>query len=344
MRACLKLLLIAGLAAWACDDAGGPSSTTATLVITVSTTGLDIDSDGYHVLVDGRRRELVSANGSVLTRLEPGSWTIGLSGLSGNCTIEGPASHTVRVTDTDVAPVEFAVVCTSTSGVVGVSVEVSGSGVAAGYGARLDGTRLFPLLLRGPSYLAGVAPGDHIVSLAVPADCSLETDQQTVTVTSGRLIRDTVEVTFLVACPIRPRDLSGEWRIIFNLNDQHLVGLATLEQGSPTPGGSSGISGTVTNGFVGASCYSGTITPGTSPLPSFVMGDSVVLEIKGNGTVVFRGTVSEDGREIIGRHEVFGGPCDGYLGGACLGRDRGSFCRVPPFLRRDRTRHSGHEP
>jgi hypothetical protein len=332
MKACLTLLLMAGPAGWACDDPGDPSSTAATLVITVSTTGLDIDPDGYHVLVDGGRRELVSTNGSVLAQLEPGSRTIGLSGLSENCTIEGPASHAVGVGDTEVAPVEFAVVCTSTSGVVGVAVEVSGSGVAGGYGARLDGTRLFPLLLRGPSYLAGVAPGDHIVSLAVPADCSLETDQQTVIVTAGGLIRDTVQVTFLVACPIGPRDLGGEWRIIFDVNDQHVgVGIATLEEGSPTPGGSSGITGTVTNSFVGASCYSGTITPGTPPSPSFVMGDSVVLEIKGNGTVVFRGTVSEDGREIIGRHEVFGGPCDGYFGGACLGRDRGSFCRVPPF-------------
>ncbi len=60
--------------------------------VTVITTGLDIDLDGYQVVVDGGYRGMVSANGSVLTRLAPGRRTIALTGLNHNCTIEGPAS------------------------------------------------------------------------------------------------------------------------------------------------------------------------------------------------------------------------------------------------------------
>ena len=53
-----------------------------------------------------------------------------------------------------------------------------------------------------PGYLTGVPAGDHVVSLVAPVNCSVETDPQSVTVTVGALIRDTVEVTFAVVCQI----------------------------------------------------------------------------------------------------------------------------------------------
>lgn len=121
---------------------------------------------------------------------------------------------------------------------------------------------------------------------------------------------------------LRVRPMTGTWRIIFEVNDQH-VGIvrATLTQGSPGSEGSSGVTGTATNSIKVPSCYSGTVTAGTFPAASFIMGRSVVLEIESDdATVVFRGTANEDGTAIIGHHEVFGGPCNGYAGGGRLGR------------------------
>jgi hypothetical protein len=179
--------------------------------ITATTTGLDFNPfDGYHVDVDGTDRGILPTSGTVLTRLDPGSQTIALTGLAPNCTIDGPDSHTVTIVDTEITPVEFVVVCTATSGVIGVVVEASGTDVDGSYEAMVDGARSFFVGPRGPAYLTRVSAGDHVVSLVAPGNCSVEGDPQSVPVTVGGLIRDTVEVTFSVSCV--PRD-PGRLRI-----------------------------------------------------------------------------------------------------------------------------------
>ncbi len=169
--------------------------------ITTTTTGLDFDTDGYRVEVDGTDRGILPAIGTVVTRLEPGNHTIALNGLSPNCTIVGPGSHTVTTVASEIA-IDFAVACTATSGVIGVVVEASGSNRNGEYEALVDGASPFTVLRGTPGYLTGVPAGDHVVSLVAPVNCSVETDPQSVTVTVGALIRDTVEVTFAVVCQI----------------------------------------------------------------------------------------------------------------------------------------------
>ena len=79
--------------------------------------------------MDGTDRGILPSTGIVLTRLDPGSRTIALRGLAPNCAIDGPDAHTVTIVDTEITPVEFVVVCTATSGVIGVVVEASGTDV-----------------------------------------------------------------------------------------------------------------------------------------------------------------------------------------------------------------------
>ena len=73
--------------------------------------------------------------------------------------------------------------------------------------------------------------------------------------------------------------------------------------------GSFGITGTVS---FRTSCFnSGTITRGTFPSNSFIMGRSVALKIEtGNGTLAFLGTENLSTGEIIGNYTVSGGTCD----------------------------------
>jgi hypothetical protein len=169
--------------------------------IRTTTTGLDFDPfDGYRVDVDGTDRGILPTSGTTLTRLDPGSRTIALTGLAPNCTIDGPDSHTVTIVDTEVTPVEFVVVCTATSGVIGVVVEASGTDVNGSYEAMVDGVRSLFVGLSRPAYLTAVSAGDHVVSLVAPPNCSVEGDPQSVTVTVGGLIRDTVRVAFSVTC------------------------------------------------------------------------------------------------------------------------------------------------
>jgi hypothetical protein len=173
--------------------------------ITATTTGLDFDTDGYRYAVDGIDRGilppgLLPSVGTVLTLLDPGSHTIALTGLSPNCTIAGIDSHTVTIVDTEIRPVEFEVVCTAASGVIGVVLETSGTAASGGYRVMVDGGNAFAVLPSTPRYFAPTGPGEHVVSLLAPGNCSVEANPRSVRVTTGSLIRDTAFVRFWVTC------------------------------------------------------------------------------------------------------------------------------------------------
>jgi hypothetical protein len=97
-------------------------------------------------------------------------------------------------------PVEFVVVCTATTGVIGVRLDASGTDVDGSYTAILDGTRHFSVRPTGLTYWIDAIAGVHAVSLDAPVNCSIEANPQVVTVAGGGLIRDTVDVTFAVRC------------------------------------------------------------------------------------------------------------------------------------------------
>ena len=119
--------------------------------------------------------------------------------------------------------------------------------------------------------------------------------------------------------------INGTWRIILDINDALEQDRTTLAQESTGPEGSFGVNGTA---FINApSCFSGTITSGTFPSPSYIMGTSVNLEIEtADGTITFLGTMDQFGTKILGSHQIVGGICGGFAGPACLGRSLQSSC------------------
>ncbi len=124
--------------------------------ITTRTTGLDLDRDGYGVTVDGGTQGAISANGTMVTRLEPGSHAVALTGLAPNCTIDGLEPATVTIVHTEITPVEFVVVCTAATGVIRVVVEAPGTDVDGAFEALVDGASPFTVLLSRPAYLSEV--------------------------------------------------------------------------------------------------------------------------------------------------------------------------------------------
>jgi hypothetical protein len=161
---------------------------------------LEVDPDGFRVVVDGHEVGTVASNGMLVTLLDPGSHAITLIGLTPNCTIDGTDSRTVAVKEDDMVPVVFAVVCTATSGVVSVVVDVSGPSGSAAFTAALDEARTWVVTPGEPSYLAGVSAGEHGTSLRTPSYCVLQTEAQRISVAVGEVVRDTVEVHFAATC------------------------------------------------------------------------------------------------------------------------------------------------
>ena len=121
------LLLAAGLATAACQDGERPSEATGEVRVSVTTTGLDLDLNGYRVMVEGADRGGISSNGTTLIRLDPGTRSFALASMEANCRVDGPDSRHVTVAEDELAQVGFTVVCTARSGVIGVVVSAIGN-------------------------------------------------------------------------------------------------------------------------------------------------------------------------------------------------------------------------
>src|SRR5438067_6831776 len=71
---------------------------TGDLTVTNSTTGQDLDPDGYTVTVDGGQSRSLGVNTSTTySGLTATSHTVELTGIAGNCTVSGQNTRTVSV-------------------------------------------------------------------------------------------------------------------------------------------------------------------------------------------------------------------------------------------------------
>jgi Tol biopolymer transport system component len=175
---------------------------TPVLQISVSTTGSELDSDGYGLSIDG------VPTGSVLpddtTRIpyvSSGPHTVALTGVVPNCAVIGEHPRSVDVVD-GVGSVHLDVVC-HVAITLGVYVETSGGDPDPdGYVARVNGAS--PVwIFSAPGFSRGgwfLPPGDYSVSLSdVAPHCRLSgSNTASATVTSG----DTTGVNFTVSCGV----------------------------------------------------------------------------------------------------------------------------------------------
>jgi hypothetical protein len=168
--------------------------------VTITTTGLDPDQDGYRIEMDGMDRGFVPSSGSAFIRANLGSRIIALTGLAPNCALAGPDSQTVTIVAGRVTPVTFAASCTATSGVMAVSIRASGTDVEGQYQVIVDGLPQLNFQNGPGSGGISVPGGDHLVYLVAPSNCTVQPGPQSVNVAIGGLTRDTVVVPFSAEC------------------------------------------------------------------------------------------------------------------------------------------------
>src|SRR5205085_3072645 len=74
---------------------------TGSLTVTTSTSGSDLDPDGYTVTVEGAGSQPIPTNsggsGVTFSGLAAGSHSVALSGVAPNCSVNGGTSRTVAV-------------------------------------------------------------------------------------------------------------------------------------------------------------------------------------------------------------------------------------------------------
>lgn len=171
---------------------------TGTLALTTSTSGEDLDEDGYEVAIDGTNRGPVGLAETVTFDVPTGDREVELRGLADNCEVQGENPRVLPVNEGQTTPTTFAVLCAETDGSIDVSVSTSGFNPDDSYTVDLDGARTETLESDGNLVFEDVPAGLHTITLGdIASNCEVDGDNPvTVDVVAG----ETSEVDFEVEC------------------------------------------------------------------------------------------------------------------------------------------------
>jgi hypothetical protein len=198
-----RILLWSAPLIWVgCGGGGGGGGTDVVvpaLSVTTSTSGVEVDPDGYSISVDGAQQAAIGVNETVvLDELPEGAHTLSLDGLASNCTAtDNPRSVTISSDAT--ATADFSVTCSPTTGSLQVVATVSGTGSDPdGFTIMFDGAERGQIVPGVAATVAELPVGSHTIGLSgLAANCQVVGDNpRSVTVTSGQ----TAQVPFAVAC------------------------------------------------------------------------------------------------------------------------------------------------
>jgi hypothetical protein len=187
-------------------NAASASGQAGNLTATTSTSGSNVDPDGYVVTVDGGASQPIPANGSdTFNGVSAGSHSVALSGLASNCTVSGTNPQTVSVPSGGTATAPFTVSCASTTGNLAVNTTSSGSSIPSSYSVTVDGSQTQTVASTGSVTFTGLSAASHTAVLSVPANCSVSGGaSQTATVPAG----GTATVSYSVNCSTPPGNLA----------------------------------------------------------------------------------------------------------------------------------------
>ncbi|MCI0432292.1 MAG: hypothetical protein L0271_01395 [Gemmatimonadetes bacterium] len=115
-----------------CDDPMDANEATGEIALTIITTGVEIDANGYSIqLRNGSSRSIGPNATTTFTRLAPGQYTLLLGDLAANCALQGDpgpvgALGPVAVLAGQTTSVTLTVVCTATTGSLRVTFSTAG--------------------------------------------------------------------------------------------------------------------------------------------------------------------------------------------------------------------------
>jgi WD40 repeat protein len=192
-----KMLSLALALSAGCEDATGPS--TGTVRVSLTTTGADIDPDGYGVSVGGGPTRDVAPNGSVtFPTVQPGSHTVRLEGLAANCSADQGNERTVTVVAGQQVTATFTASCVALTGAIVVTTQTTGADPDPdGYTVSIDVGPGQPIGVNGTVAVGRLPARAHLVALnGVAPNCAVEgANPQTVNVTD-----ETASASFTVRC------------------------------------------------------------------------------------------------------------------------------------------------
>jgi len=179
------------------------AATVGSIEVSTSTSGNGSDADGYTIIVDGADRGAIAGSATMgIGNLEPGSHSVGLTGLAGNCQVAGDNPRTISVSPSQTTPVPFSISCVvpgPTMGSLQISTSTTGENQDPdGYTLTVDGGASQPIGLSSTLTLTNISSGVRRVQLnGVAPNCTVSgANPRNATVNAG----ETAQVSFAISC------------------------------------------------------------------------------------------------------------------------------------------------
>jgi hypothetical protein len=164
-----------------------------------ATSGVDLDPDGYRLVVDGDAGTHLGSNDTVaVAGLSVGDHTVQLDSVASNCAVSGSNPRTVSVPAQDTATTTFTVSCSSQTGDLRVTTSTSGlDRDPDGYELSVDGEPTRHLAIDDSATLRELSSGSHSLELLdIARNCSLSgPNPRTVDVPGGGTVTAAFDVT-----------------------------------------------------------------------------------------------------------------------------------------------------
>jgi hypothetical protein len=221
-----RVVLVAGsvAATTGCGSATDPPET-GQIEVTVTTSGPEPDSNGYHVYLDGGDRRVLGADDSTAyEQVEPGSHGIELTSVAANCAVSEGATRSVTVAAGGTEHAAFQVACLATATLRVVTQTIGVPLDHDGYQILIPGRGTRPIGANESITMTGLRPGTlgmQLIGLAPGCGVPAGTLGRLVTLVAG----DTAEVKYQVVCV----PLSPEGSIVVTVRTQTV--------NAPTPSG-----------------------------------------------------------------------------------------------------------
>jgi hypothetical protein len=191
-------LMVSAVAWQACGGEDLTAIHTGEVVVTTASTGEPPDPDGYLLSLDGGPAVGIGTDATVSLTAPTGQHQVALSGLAGNCTVDGSNPVTATVTAGDVVEVAFAITCRAGLGSLMVTTTTTGTAPDPdGYTLTIDAAEQ-AIGVNATVTVAGLTAGPHQVSLeGTAANCLVLGDNpRSADVVAG----GTAAVGFQVVC------------------------------------------------------------------------------------------------------------------------------------------------
>lgn len=182
------------------DGGGTGPDATGNLRVRVTTSGTELDPNGYTILINGASRGTIGIQAdTTLNGFAPGAVTVGLGGVAGNCSVSPSPFSSITIVANQTVTTTITVSCAATQGALHLTTATTGADIDPnGYFYKIDTGAATPVGINSGVYITGLAAGNHAVVLSdIATNCTVAPGTtQNVGVVAG----DTVEVGFSVSC------------------------------------------------------------------------------------------------------------------------------------------------